>query len=163
MAKSAESKETIKIAATNRRAHSQYEILDTLEAGLVLTGPEVKSLRQGKANLQDGFARIEGTEPYLWNVHINPYTMGSAHVVQEPLRKRKLLMNRSEINRWMGKTTIKGLTIVPLEIYFNKRGVAKVKLALAKGKRGPDKREDLKKKDLRRELQRNFGDKYKLK
>lgn len=152
-----------KIAATNRRAGIKYEIIETLEAGLVLTGPEVKSLRQGKANLQDGFARIDNNQAELWNVHISPYTQGSLHVVQDPTRKRKLLLNRSEIKRWMGRTTVKGLTIVPLEIYFNKRGFAKVKLALAKGKRGPDEREDLKKKTIRRELQRDFAGKYKVK
>jgi SsrA-binding protein len=89
--------------------------------------------------------------------------MGSLHVVQEPTRKRVLLLNRTEINRWMGKTTGKGLTIVPLEIYFNKKNRAKVKLALGRGKKGPDRRDDLKKKTLRRELQRDFAGKYKLK
>src|SRR5436189_5845432 len=105
----------VKIVATNRRALAQYEILETLEAGIALTGPEVKSLRQGGVNLQDGFVRIEGTRAWLWNVHISPYAQGSLHVVQEPTRKRILLLNRTEINRWYGKTTIKGLTIVPLE------------------------------------------------
>ncbi len=153
----------VKIIATNRRALSQYEILETLEAGIALTGPEVKSLRLGRANLQDGFARIEGTRATLWNVHILPYAQGSLHVVQEPTRKRVLLLNRTEINRWLGKTTGKGLTIVPLEMYFNKKGRAKVKLALVRGKNAPDKRDDIKKKTIRRELQRDFAGKYKLK
>ena len=155
--------ESRKIAASNRRAGAKYEIIETLEAGLVLTGPEVKSLRAGKANLQDGFARIEGEEAHLWNVHISPYTQGSLHVVQEPTRKRKLLLHQSEIKRWMGRTTTKGLTIVPLEIYFNKRGFAKVKLALAKGKKGPDRRDDLRKKTVQRELQRGYAGKFKVK
>src|SRR5438046_2295661 len=115
-------KKGVKIVATNRRAHAKYEILETLEAGLVLTGPEVKSLRGGGVNLQDGFARVDGNEAFLWAVHIAPYSHGSLHVVQDPTRTRKLLMNRQEINRWMGKTMTKGLTIVPLEIYFNSRG-----------------------------------------
>lgn len=152
-----------KSVASNRRANSKFEILETLEAGLVLTGPEVKSVRLGKVNLADGFARFDGNEAYLWNVHISPYTQGSLHVVQEPTRTRKLLLNRSEIKRWFGRTTIKGLTIIPLEIYFNKKGFAKVKLALAKGKVGPDRRDDIKKDTVRREMQRDFAGKFKVK
>lgn len=151
------------VVATNRRALSRYEILDTVEAGLMLTGPEVKSLRAGGVNLSDGFVRLDGNEAFLWNVHISPYTQGSLHVHQEPTRTRKLLLNRREISRWLGKTTIKGLTVVPLEIYFNPRGYAKVKLALGKGKQGADQREDLKKKTVKRELQREFAGKYKVK
>ena len=146
-----------KSAAVNRRAGTRYEFVDTLEAGIVLTGPEVKSIRTGNVNLADGFARIENGQAYLWNVHIAPYAMGSRLDPQEPTRKRKLLLNKREILKWMGKTTIKGLTIVPLEIYFNDRGIAKVKIALAKGKTGPDKREDIKKRDLGREMQREFS------
>lgn len=163
MAKTKAEEDHRKIAATNRRALAKYEILETLEAGLVLTGPEVKSLRGGGANLQDGFARIEGQEAFLWNVHISPYSQGSLHVTQEPLRTRKLLLHHKEILRWLGKTTTKGLTIIPLEIYFNKRGKAKVTLALAKGKRGPDRREDIKKRTVEREMRREFAGKYKVK
>jgi SsrA-binding protein len=152
-----------KFVATNRRAHAKYEILETLEAGLVLTGPEVKSLRAGAVHLQEGFARMDGEKATLWNVHIAPYSMGSLHVQQDPTRTRTLLMNRKEILKWMGKTMSKGLTIVPLEIYFNKRGYAKVTLALAKGKRGPDRREEIKKQTIRREMQRQFAGKYKVK
>jgi SsrA-binding protein len=119
MTKKAEEKDAHKVIATNRRASTKYEIIESLEAGIVLTGPEVKSLRLGACNLQDGFARVEGEQAFLWNVHIAPYAMGSLHVTQEPTRTRKLLLNRKEILRWMGKTVIKGLTIVPLEIYFN--------------------------------------------
>ncbi|MBV9080621.1 MAG: SsrA-binding protein SmpB [Elusimicrobia bacterium] len=161
--KSNEKSETRKVVATNRRAHARYDIVETLEAGLVLTGPEVKSLRDGNVNLSDGFARVDGNEAYLWNVHIAPYSRGSLHVVQEPTRRRKLLLNRNEINRWMGKTTIRGLTIVPLEIYFNKRGRAKVMLGLAKGRRGPDRREDIKRRTVGREIAREFTGQHKIK
>lgn len=149
--------------ATNRHALSKYEILETLEAGLILTGPEVKSLRAGRVNLQEGFVRMDGGRAELWNVHISPYAQGSLHVVQEPLRTRKLLLNHSEIKKWSGKTVLKGLTIVPLEIYFNKRGYAKVRIALARGKKGPDRREDLKRRTVEREARRDFGGKHVIK
>jgi SsrA-binding protein len=158
-----EEKDPRKIVATNRRAPGKYEILDTLEAGIVLTGPEVKSLRAGGVNLQDGFARVDGEQAYLWNVHIAPYSHGSLHVEQNPTRTRKLLMNRKEILKWMGKTTVKGLTIVPLEIYFNRKGIAKVKLALARGKAGPDRREDIKRRTIDREMRKEFAGKQKIK
>jgi SsrA-binding protein len=128
----------------------------------VLTGPEVKSLRAGNANLQDGFARVVGEQIFLWNVHIAPYAMGSLHVTQDPVRTRKLLLHHKEILRLMGKTMVKGLTIVPLEIYF-KKGKAKVSLALAKGKRGPDQREDIKRRVVNREIQREFSGRHKIK
>ncbi len=162
MAMSKNEKDHVKVVATNRRALARYEILETMEAGLVLTGPEVKSVRAGRVNLQDGFARVDADEAFLWNVHISPYALGSTHVTQEPLRTRKLLLKRAEINRLIGKTVAKGLTVVPLELYFNRRGRAKIKLALAKGKTGPDRREDIKKRELGREMQREFGGKYKL-
>ena len=154
--------ERYKIVATNRRASFKYEILDTYEAGMMLTGPEVKSLRAANANLQDGFVRIEGEKVLLMNVHIAPYSYGSLHVVQEPTRTRMLLLNKNEINRLMGKTITKGLTIIPLEIYFNKRGKAKIKIALAKGKRGPDRREDIKKKTVQREMARDFSGRHRV-
>ncbi len=155
--------ENFKVVATNRRALSKFEILETLEAGIVLTGPEVKSLRNGKANLQDGFARIENERIFLMNMHISPYSLGSTHVVQDPTRTRTLLLNKSEIKKWMGKVVIKGLTIVPLELYFNKHGKLKVKIALAKGKNAPDRREDIKKKDLNRDARREFSARHRLK
>ena len=151
-----------KIVASNRRANAKYEVLETLEAGLVLTGPEVKSARAGRVNLQDGFVRIEKEEAFLWHVHIAPYAQGSLHVEQNPVRVRKLLMNRSEINKWMGRTVLRGLTIIPLELYFSKRGFAKVKLALGKGKRGPDRREDLRRRTIGRELQREFSGRHRI-
>lgn len=156
-------KEARKVVATNRRASTKYEIVETLEAGLALTGPEVKSLRAGGASLQDGFARVDGEQAYLWNVHIAPYAMGSLHVNQDPVRTRKLLLHRKEILRWMGRTMIKGLTIIPLEIYFNKRGKAKVTLALAKGKRGPDRRDEIKRRTIDKELRRDFAGKHRIK
>jgi SsrA-binding protein len=162
MAKNASEKEEHRIVASNRRASTRYEIVESMEAGVVLTGPEVKSVRAGNVNLSDGFARIDGEEVFLWNVHIAPYNMGSLHVTQDPMRKRKLLLKRTEINRWLGKTTVKGLTIIPLEIYFNKRGIAKVKIALAKGRRGPDQREEIKRKQVGRELQREFTGKHRV-
>lgn len=162
MAKLNSPKKSVKVIATNRRAQAQYEILETIEAGIVLTGPEVKSLRTGKVNLQDGFARIENEQALLMNVHISPYSMGSTHVHQEPTRSRRLLMNKQEIKRWMGRMVLRGLTIIPLEMYFSLRGMAKVKLALAKGKNAPDRREDIKKKSLQREMRRDFGGQHRV-
>ena len=149
--------------ASNRRANSKYEVIETFEAGVVLTGPEVKSLRGGGCNLQDGFARIEDERARLYNVHISPYRQGSLHVVQEPTRTRTLLLHHKEIMKLMGKTIIKGLTLIPLEIYFNKRGKAKVLLALARGKNAPDRRDDIKKRTVNREMQREFAGRYKNK
>ena len=152
-----------KTVATNRRALAKYEIIETLEAGIALQGHEVKSLRTGEVNLNEGFARIENEQIFLWNVHISPYSHSSKHVQPEPLRTRKLLLNHSEILKWMGRTLTKGLTLVPLEIYFNPRGRVKVKIALARGKKAPDRREDIKKRDLNREMRRAFAEKQKIK
>ncbi|TXH29628.1 MAG: SsrA-binding protein SmpB [Elusimicrobia bacterium] len=148
--------------ARNRRAHHKYAILETFDGGLALMGPEVKSVRAGELHLEDGFGRVENGEIFLWNVHINPYRQGSLHVAQEPTRKRKILLHKTEIRRVLGKLTTKGLTLVPLEIYFSKTGFAKVKLGLAKGKNAPDQREDLKRKDLGREMRRQFSGKHRL-
>ncbi len=152
----------MKVAARNRRAHFKYHILDTFDGGLVLTGPEVKSLRAGEANLADGFGRVDKDEIFLWNVHIAPYKQGSLHVLQDPTRKRKVLLHRTEIKRIVSKMATKGLTLVPLELYFSDSGFAKVKLALAKGKTAPDQREDIKRKDITRELRREFSGRHKL-
>lgn len=148
--------------ARNRRAHHKYAILETFDGGLALTGPEVKSVRAGELHLEDGFGRVEDGEIFLWNVHINPYRAGSLHVTQEPTRKRKILLHKTEIGRILGKLTTKGLTLVPLEVYFSKTGFAKVKLGLAKGKNAPDQREDLKRKDLSREMRRQFSGKHRV-
>lgn len=144
-----------KIAATNRKAYHNYQILETFESGVVLTGYEVKSLRGGDANLGDGYARIARDEAWLENVHIAPYKQQSSHIIDfDPRRRRKLLMHKQEIIRIAAKMREKGLTLVPLELYFSGRGLAKVSLGLAKGKTGVDKRETLKQKDLKRELDR---------
>jgi SsrA-binding protein len=155
-------KDEHKVVAANRRAGARYEIVDTLEAGIVLTGAEVKSIRAANVNLSEGFVRIENEQAFLWNVHIAPYSMGSRHIELDPTRRRKLLLNRREILKWMGKTTIKGLTIVPLEIYFNQRGIAKVKIALGKSKTGPDRRDEIKRRTLGREMQREFSGKHRI-
>jgi SsrA-binding protein len=150
------SKETgRKLIAQNRKARHDYTVLDTYEAGLVLTGTEVKSLRAGRASLVDGFASISDGEVWLHNVHIPEYTEGS-WTNHEPRRVRKLLMHREEISRLIGKTQESGLTLVPLALYF-RDGKAKVEIALARGKRAYDKRRALAERDARREVERAFG------
>jgi len=141
-----------KVVATNRRARFEYEILDTVEAGLVLVGPEVKSLRAGKANLSDAYAMIRNGEAWLISAHISPYAQASRENA-DPRRQRKLLMHRSEISRLQGKVAERGLTLVPLELYF-KNGRAKVKLGLARGKRRHDKRETIRRREQEREMDR---------
>lgn len=140
---------------SNRRARYQYHILGTWEAGIALRGPEVKSLRAGKANLQDSFARIENNEIFLYQMHVTPYGY-THHEELSPTRPRKLLLHREEIRKLAGRTQEKGLTLIPLEIFFNAQGMAKVTLALAKGKVGPDRREDIKRRDQEREVRRDF-------
>lgn len=144
-----------KVVARNRKARHEYEILETFEAGMVLKGPEVKSLRDGKSSFQDAFARVDGGEVWLHSLHISPYEQAN-RFNEDPLRVRKLLMNRHEIRRLVGKVEEKGLTLVPLEIYFV-RGNAKVQLGLARGKKLHDKREALKQKQLDREARRAVG------
>jgi len=136
--------------ATNRKAFRDYEIMETMEAGIVLVGTEVKSLREGRANLRDSFARITEGEAYLYNVHISPYGQAALNN-HEPRRTRKLLLHKRELNKLTGRVVEKGLTLVPLKLYF-KRGKAKVELALAKGKRSYDKRETLKARTHQREM-----------
>jgi SsrA-binding protein len=144
-----------KIIAQNKKARHDYSILDVYEAGIVLTGTEVKSLRLGRASLVDGFATIDDGEIYLRNVHIPEYTHGS-WTNHEPRRTRKLLLHRGEILRLIGKTKESGLTLVPLSIYFAE-GKVKVEIALARGKRSYDKRQDLARKDADREVRRALG------
>jgi SsrA-binding protein len=136
----------------NRKARYEYEVLETWEAGLVLQGTEVKSLRAGKANLQDSFARIDRGEMWLHNLHISPYEQGN-RFNHDPLRVRKLLLHRQELRKLVGKVEQKGLTLVPLDLHF-RRGVAKATIALVRGKKLHDKREDIKKRDAQRELER---------
>jgi len=144
-----------KVIARNRRALHDYQIQDVLEAGLVLTGTEVKSLRAGRASLADGFGEITDHEAWLHNVHIPEYAQGT-WTNHEPRRTRKLLLHRDEIRRLIGKTRESGLTMVPLSMYFSD-GWAKVELGLARGKKDYDKRQTLAKRDADREISRAVG------
>jgi SsrA-binding protein len=142
--------------ASNRKARHEYHVLDQWEAGLVLTGPEVKSLREGKVAFQDAFARVEGGEVWLHNLHIAPYEQAGRWNA-DPVRPRKLLLHAHEIRRLVGKVEEKGLTLVPLDLYF-KGGYAKITLALARGKQLHDKRETLKRRVQEREARRAMRD-----
>jgi len=144
-----------KVVATNRKARHDYEILETMEAGIVLKGPEVKSLRAGKVGFQDAFATVRGAEVWLHNLHIAPYEQAN-RFNEDPLRTRKLLLGRHEIRRLIGKVEEKGLTLVPLELAF-RRGYAKVTLGLAKGRQLHDKREKLKKQAQERDAKREVA------
>ncbi|MEI6152882.1 MAG: SsrA-binding protein SmpB [Deltaproteobacteria bacterium] len=139
----------MKPICTNRKAYHEYHIEETFEAGLVLTGTEVKSLREGKANLKDSYAKIKDGELFLVNAHISPYSCGNIFN-HEPKRDRKMLMHKREINRLFGKVRERGYTLVALSMYFDKRNKAKMQIALAKGKTLYDKRESIKKKDEKR-------------
>ena len=142
-----------KIIATNRKAHRDYEVLESLECGIELKGSEVKSLRAAKINLNDSFARFEGPEIFLYNAHISHYAQAS-YLNVDPDRPRKLLMHKRQIERINGKLTQKGLTLIPLKIYFNERGFVKLELALCKGKKLYDKRESIKRKESEIDLRR---------
>ena len=142
----------IKLVANNRKARHLYQILETMEAGLVLTGTEVKSLRAGEVNIGDAYALVEGEQVWLHNLHISPYEQGN-RANPDPLRKRKLMLHRREINRLVGKIREKGLALIPLRIYF-RGGWAKVELALGRGKKSHDKRDDIAKRDAEREMAR---------
>ncbi|MBI1387119.1 MAG: SsrA-binding protein SmpB [bacterium] len=158
MTKKDQSKPEHKNAAQNRKARHEYHILETFQAGIALQGTEVKSLRQGKANLQDSYASIEKGEIYLLDCHISPYEQGNIYN-HDPRRPRKLLMHKMEIIRLFSKVQQKGYTLVPLKIYFV-RGKAKVDIALAQGKKLYDKREDIKRRDIDREMERAKSEKY---
>lgn len=145
---------TRKLIATNRRARFEYELLDTYEAGLVLRGPEVKSLRAGKASLSDAYAVVRRGEMYLVNAHINAYEEAGREN-GDPRRERKLLLHRAEIARLAGDVSERGFTLVPLSLYF-KEGRAKVELALARGKKLHDKRETIRRREEEREVQRTM-------
>jgi SsrA-binding protein len=144
-----------KLVAQNRRARHEYEILDTYEAGLVLTGTEVKSLRAGRASLVDAFAQITDGEAWVHNIHIPEYTQGT-WTNHAPRRKRKLLLHHAEIDKLVGKTKESGLTLVPLSIYFVD-GRAKLELALGRGRKAYDKRQVLAERDASREMAREIG------
>jgi SsrA-binding protein len=140
-----------KIVCQNRKARYEYFIDEVYEAGMVLLGPEVKSLREGRASLSDSYGRVKKGEVYLYNMHITPYPY--AHYVSlDPTRPRKLLLHRKEIKRLIGKTEERGYTLIPLKVYFSK-GKAKVELALAKGKRKIDKRRAIKEREMKREME----------
>jgi SsrA-binding protein len=144
--------EVRQVVARNRRARFEYEILDTIEAGIALLGPEVKSLRAGQANLSEGYAVIRGGEIFLIGVHISPYEQ-AGRTRPDPRRERKLLLHRAEIGRLAGQVAQRGLTLVPLELYF-RNGRAKLELAVARGKRRHDKRETIRRREQEREMQR---------
>lgn len=155
-----DNKDEKKIVATNRKARQFFEILDVLEAGLQLAGPEVKSLRNGQASLDGCYARPNDSgELFLHNFYIPPYAFNTAAEPLDTRRNRKLLLHGAEIRKIQGKLTTKGLTLIPLEVYF-RNGWAKVSLGLAKGKTGSDRRDDIKKKDLRREAEKSFKGSY---
>ncbi|MDA3128736.1 SsrA-binding protein SmpB [Aliibacillus thermotolerans] len=141
-----------RVLAQNKKARHDYFIEETIEAGMVLKGTEIKSVRAGRINLKDSFARIENGEVFLHNAHIAPYEQGN-QFNHDPLRTRKLLLNKHEINKWIGKTQQAGYSLIPLKVYL-KNGVAKVLLGLAKGKKKYDKREAIKQKDIKREMDR---------
>jgi SsrA-binding protein len=141
-----------KVVATNRKAYHNYFIEETYEAGVCLLGTEIKSIREGRVNLQDSFGRVHNEEVFLHHCHINPYSHGNI-ANHDPVRIRKLLLHRDEINRLMGKVLQKGLTLVPLRIYI-KKGRAKVELALVRGKKLYDKRESIKKREASREAEK---------
>ncbi len=141
-----------KVVARNRKARHEYHVLETFEAGMELRGPEVKSLRAGEVSFQDSFARVESGEVWLYSLHISPYEQANRNNV-DPVRPRRLLLNRSEIRQLTIKTEEKGLTLIPLDIYFA-RGYAKLTLAVARGKKLHDKRETLKRRQQDREARR---------
>lgn len=140
------------VVAVNRRARHEYDITETYEAGLVLNGPEVKSIRAGHVSLQEAFARIDEGEAWLYGMHITPYEQAH-HIEQNPTRVRKLLLHKQEIGRLAGKTQQRGLTLVPLKLYF-KRGNAKVELGVARGRKLHDKRRVIAERDAQREMER---------
>jgi SsrA-binding protein len=143
--------------ALNRKARHDYSIDETVDAGLVLTGTEIKSVRDGKVNLSDSYARIERGEAWLVGAHIAPWAGGN-RMNHEPKRDRKLLLHRSEIDALLGRTKAKGLTIVPLRLYLSDRGHAKVELGLARGKQHHDRRREIAERDARREVDRELAD-----
>lgn len=149
----------IKTIASNRQARHEYFIEEVYETGIVLSGTEVKSVRQGKVNLKDSFAKVENGEVSVYNMHISPYEQGNIYN-KDPMRVRKLLLNRSEINKLIGYVQQKGYALIPLELYF-KGSLVKMALAIARGKKLYDKRDDMAKKDAKREMEREFKERYK--
>ncbi|HNW90809.1 MAG TPA: SsrA-binding protein SmpB [Bacteroidales bacterium] len=142
-----------KVQIKNRRASFEYFLVEELTAGIVLTGTEIKSLRDGKASINDAYCVFKGNELFVINMHIAEYTYGT-YLNHQPKRERKLLLNKREIKKWQGKVKEKGFTIVPVMLHINEKGLAKLNIALARGKHSYDKRESLKEKDLKREMSR---------
>jgi SsrA-binding protein len=150
-----------KVLAENRKAFFDYSILETFQAGIALKGTEVKSIRMGRANLKDSFARVDKGEIWLYNMHVSPYEQGGRYNLN-PIRERKLLLNKSELKKLIGRVQEKGLTLIPLKLYLMDNWV-KVDLALAKSKKEYEKREKIKKKEAAREVERAFSDRLKKK
>ena len=148
-----------KLVANNKKAYHDYFIEETYEAGIVLTGTEIKSVRQGKVSIKESYAKIENSEMILYGMNISPYEQGNRYNV-EPLRPRKLLLHKQEIRKLIGYTTIKGLTLVPLKMYINEEGRAKVEIAVARGKKNYDKRDDIAKRDAKRDMDRKMKERY---
>lgn len=148
------------MVAQNKKAYHDYAIEETYEAGIVLQGTEIKSIRAGKVNLKDSYARIQNNEIYLFGMHVSPYEQGNRYN-HDPLRTRKLLLHRKEISKLIGESKEVGYSIVPLKMYL-KNGYAKVLIGLARGKKKYDKREDLKKKEAKREVERAFRERQKM-
>jgi len=144
------------MAILNRRARHEYHILETYDAGIVLTGPEVKSIRAGLANLAEAHVIIRNERVVLIGCHISPYKPAAMNNPHDPTRSRQLLMHKKEIERLLGKLKEKGLTLVPLKIYFNERNFAKIEIGLCRGKKMHDKRASLKERDIKRDLQREY-------
>ncbi len=148
-----------KLVANNKKARHDYFIEETYEAGIVLTGTEIKSVRQGKVSIKESYAKIVDGELILFGMNISPYEQGNRYNV-DPLRERKLLLHKQEIRKLIGYTTLKGLTLVPLTMYINEEGRAKVEVAVARGKKNYDKRDDLAKKDAQRQIERKMKERY---
>ena len=146
----------MKVVAQNKKAYHDYEILDKIEAGIVLTGDEVKSLRAGKVSLAGSFATFHQGELYMINAHIAAYEQAYAKREEDTRRRRKLLLHKKEISRLIGEVSRKGVTLVPLRIYFTKRNVAKVEIGLCKHKKAPSKKKELKERDIKRETRREI-------
>jgi len=144
-----------KIIANNKKARHDYFIEEVYEAGMSLTGTEIKSIRQGRINLKESYAKVEGSELIIYGMHISPYEQGNRFNV-DPLRARKLLLHKQEIRKLIGYTTLKGLTLIPLTVYINEKGLARMEIAVARGKKNYDKRDDLMKKDADRKIQQEI-------
>jgi len=144
------------MAILNKRARHEYHILETYEAGMILTGPEVKSLRAGQANLKEAHCVIRNEKLLLIGCHISPYKPAARNNPVDPARTKELLLRKKEIEKLLGKLKEKGLTLVPLKVYFNERGYAKIEIGLARGKKMYDKRQDSKDRDVKRDLQRKY-------